>query len=525
MARTASLAYAAFALTGLLMALAFPPFGMADAAWCSLIPFIIASAYLKPAHVWRAGWVAGAVFWLITIFWLTRVTWFGWFLLCLYCGLYFIPSALVSAVWIRRFGTANFAGNMAFMFIISATWAASEYLRANLFTGFPWNPLGTSLYENIAFIQHAGWGGVYVLSALIVFVNAGIALTVLRYVKRQARLGRRPHPELMVAMSAVVVAFVLGHRMVQEFDAGAGRDLRLALIQTSIPQDNKWDEEKALMIYERLRELTSMAVNVTQPELVIWPETALPYDVRLSESCYRTVSELAALGSPILVGSMDAELIEGKKPRYFNSSFLFDTNGIILEYYEKRHLVLLGEYIPLHEHIRFITAMTPIMESFSPGNTSTVFRTPGQALPFSSLICFEDTLPYLARESVRNGARLLVNQTNDAWFDPLWASQQHMVLSIFRAVENRVPMVRAANTGVSCSIDALGRVHEKLRDRDGRHDGKGFQLVQTTVPPEEMSMTFYTRYGDVFAWACLGPGFMAWAWAWRLNRRARMTLS
>lgn len=522
MARMASWPYAAAALTGFLMALAFPPFEASDAAWCALIPFMIACAFVKPVQVWRIGWVGGLAFWLITIFWLTRVTYVGWLLLCFYCALYFIPLALLTSVWFRHIGTSRVGFNFLYMFLASATWTGSEFVRSTIFTGFPWNPLGSSLHSNLALIQHAAWGGVYTLSALLVFVNAGIALTLLRYIQKHTRFGQKPHFELMLAVSALVVMFVTGNRMLQSVDT-EGRDLRVALIQTAIPQDNKWDEEKALMIYSRLRELTGMAVDVTRPELVIWPETALPSDVRLSEPCFRTVSELASLGAPILVGSMDAELIEGRKPRYFNSSFLFDTNAVIIEYYEKRHLVLLGEYVPFHEHVRFLTAMTPIMESFSPGHTSTVFRMPGRELPFSSLICFEDTLPYLARDSVRNGARLLVNQTNDAWFDPLWASKQHMMLSIFRAVENRVPMVRAANTGVSCSIDALGRVREKLSSAAGRHDEKGFLLAQVALPPDDMPLTFYTRHGDVFAWACLIPGIACWSWAWRANRRARVT--
>lgn len=124
-------------------------------------------------------------------------------------------------------------------------------------------------------------------------------------------------------------------------------------------------------------------------------------------------------------------------------------------------------------------------------------------------------MAYLARDAVRNGARLLINQTNDAWFDPLWGSRQHMALSVFRAVENRVPLVRAANTGISCAIDARGRISERLTDAEGRHDGPGFQLVQVRVPAEAWSRTFYARYGDVFAWLMLAAGLPAWAWAWR----------
>jgi apolipoprotein N-acyltransferase len=517
-----ALPYILAALSGFLLTLAFAPFEFADAGWGAMVPLLVACGYAKPRQVWRMGWLAGVVFWLVTAFWLTRVTWFGWFLLALYCALFFIPVALFAAAWLRRRGSGSFGGNFVFMLLVSAIWVGAEYVRSIWHTGFPWNPLGASQYANLAFIQHATWGGVYGISAMMMFTNAAIAVTILRYLQGHARLGRKPHPELMAAMAVVVIAFVTGNRMVREEASGGHDELRVALIQPSIPQDEKWDEEKVEMIYRRLRELTTMAVQVTQPDLVVWPETALPYDVRHSEACYRLVQELAGLGAPILAGSMDSIYLADRKPVYYNSSFLFDTNGVIVEGYDKRHLVLFGEYVPAHEHIRFITAMTPIAESFSSGSTSTVFRALGDAYPFASLICFEDTMAYLARDAVRNGARLLINQTNDAWFDPLWGSWQHMALSVFRAVENRVPLVRAANTGVSCAIDDRGRINERLVDAEGRHDGPGFQLALVRVPSAAGPATFYARYGDVFAWLMLVAGLPAWVWAWRFNRVSRL---
>lgn len=507
-------------LSGLMLALAFPPFEIADAAWCALVPLIIASASIQPAKTWRLGLVAGLAFWLVTIFWLTRVTYAGWMMLSAYCAAYTIPFVLFSAVWFRRFGTAGLWANGGYMILSTAVWVAMEYARANFLTGFPWNPIGASQFANLTFIQHASWGGVYIITALIVWTNVAIALTIMRYLHGHARLGRKPHLELMLGMAAVLVAFIFGNRMIEEQDM-AGQELRLAVVQPSIPQDEKWDEAKVNLIYGRLRELTTAAISFTRPEMVIWPETALPFEVRNSESDYLLVQELAKLGTPILVGSMDSESLMDQKPRYYNSTFLFDAGGTVVDYYEKRHLVMFGEYVPFHEYVDIVNALTPVMESFSPGSTSTVFRLPGRDIPFSSLICFEDTLAYLGRDSVKNGARMLVNQTNDAWFDPLWGSRQHLVLSVFRAVENRVPLVRSANTGFSCAINQLGQIDQVLTGGNNRHDGKGFQAVTVQVPPETMPLTFYTRHGDVFAWSCLPLGMIALVFAWRDNRKAR----
>jgi len=505
-------------LSGLLITATFAPFEMANAAWCALVPLLISCAYVKPSSAWKLGWFTGMVFWLTVMWWLIRVTAVGWILLCAYISLYFIPIAMMSAWWFRKYGIGNFLRNWAYILLVTVLWIASEFTRINLFTGFPWNPLGASQYANIPLIQHASWGGVYAVSGLLVLANASIAVTLLRYLQKQTRLGRKPHPELMLGMAVIVIAFVTGGKILREVNVD-GEEVRMALIQPSIAQYDKWTPEKVDSIYAQLRELTSGAVIWTKPDLVVWPETALPDELMYSERSYDLVDGLSRLGSPLLVGTMDAEYIADQRPIFYNSSYLINTNGMAIQKYDKRHLVLFGEYVPLHEHVRFITAMTPLAESFSPGQTSTVFQLPGKEVNFSSLICFEDALAYLGRASVKNGARLLINQTNDGWFDPSAASRQHMALAVFRAVENRVPMVRSANTGYTCAIDARGQIREMLTGENHRHDSSGFQLVTVHVPDQDMKYTFYTRHGDLLAWLCLLPGLGVWLMAWRDIRK------
>jgi apolipoprotein N-acyltransferase len=516
--RADAIVFLGAALSGVLMALAFAPFDMADAAWCCLVPLLISCSYAKPCHAIKIGITTGTIFWLITLFWLTKVTFVGLLILSLYCALYVAPFTLVAVWWIRTHGAGRFLHNAAFMIVITAVWVASEFARVTFFTGFPWNPLGVSQYQNVMLIQHASWGGVYAISGILVWVNAAIALTILRYLKKLARFGRSTHPEMLMGMTVILIAFVTGNKMYNQPEL-PGRETRIALIQPAIPQYDKWSEEKEEMIYQRLQDLTSQSILWTTPDLVVWPETALPYDVKQSEYCYDLVYSLARMGSPILVGSMDSEIRYDQKPLYYNSSFLFDTNGIIIEEYQKRHLVLFGEYVPFHQYVDIVNAMTPVMESFTPGSTSTVFQVPERKMPFSALICFEDSLPYLARHSVRNGARMLINQTNDAWFDPSSASRQHMAMSVFRAVENRVPMVRSANTGYTCEINARGQIQRVLMSENGQHDGPGFHLAVVNIPPDEMPLTFYTRHGDVFAWVCFAIGLTAMVPAVRSIRK------
>ncbi|MBN1269241.1 MAG: apolipoprotein N-acyltransferase [Kiritimatiellae bacterium] len=482
--------------TGLLLAASFPPLEIKEAGWFALVPFLLAAAKVDPRRSARLGFLAGAVFWLFSIHWLTHVTIVGWITLALYCALYVMPFTVIAAWWIRRWGTGGIARNIALMGVLALSWVGLEYLRSTLFTGFPWNPLGVSQYRNLTIIQAAEWGGVYAVSAVMVWVNAAIALTILRHLELRGRIRLRPHPELIAGLLVWVGVHAYGWSTFRA-PVPAGVPFRAALIQPNIPQVEKWTAEFVTAIYTRLQSLTEAAVRVGPPDLVIWPETAVPDDIRDSAPSYTLVYELARLGVPILVGSMDAAWTDEEGPVYYNSSFLFDTAGSIVQGYDKQHLVIFGEYVPFRRALPFMKAMTPIQESFSAGSTATIFRVEGNAAPFSVLICFEDTVARLARKAVRNGARLLVNQTNDAWFDPSSGSRQHMTHCVFRCVENRVPAFRATNTGVTCAIDRFGRVYDELLDDKGRTLIAGFRITEADVPPADLRLTFYTRHGDV----------------------------
>jgi len=484
-------------VTGLLLAAAFAPLEWDDAAWICLVPLLLAARAVSPRRAIVLGFVGGSVFWLFSVAWLTHVTVIGWIALSLLCGLFLAPFAWFVSSAIRAMGTHVWFRNAGLMLSASAVWVGLEYTRSHLFTGFPWNQLGVSQYRHLVMIQHASWGGVYAVSALIVFLNVAIALTILRYADVRGRWGRRPHPELMLGLLVVALGFGLGWRLFQN-TAPANGTLRVALIQPNIGQPDKWNPEKTDLVYRRLWELTDAAQRAGKVDLVVWPETAVPDDVRYSERSLGLVKALAANGTPILVGTMDVEWM-GNQPVYYNSSFLFDTEGTIVGGYDKCHLVVFGEYIPFAEALPFVKAMTPIEASFSAGSTSTVFRVGSPPAAFSVLICFEDTVAGLARRSVRNGARLLINQTNDAWFEQSSAARQHRAHCVFRCVENRVAAIRATNSGVTCRMTRRGRITDELVDADGRPFIKGFMTTEVDVAPDDLALTFYTRRGDVFA--------------------------
>lgn len=489
--------------SGLLLASLFAPWEWTWAAGVALAPMFAAARKISERWALKYGYVTGLLFWLVSIRWLTHVTVAGWLFLAAYGALYFLPVAWLAHRW--RGGALGFATALA------VVWCGVEFFHGWLGGGFPWNPLGAGLSLWLPGIQLAEWGGVWLVSSLVVFANALVAWAL---AERRDWRG--------VGVGALLVALACGWGVwrVQRIQPGE-RSLRVALVQTAIPQDEKWVAAKVQMIYERLDELTRLAQEDPRVELVIWPETALPDDVRNSEASYALVAGLCTHGTPILTGSLDAALLDSGEPRYYNSAFLFDETGRLASEYDKRHLVIAGEFIPFERWIpRRWRDAWEWAESISPGEGSSIFKVGPSAIPLAPLICFEDILPYLARADVRAGARMLINLTNDAWFDEVAAPRQHMRNAVLRAVENRVPLVRVANTGISCVIAPSGKVTDELSDGGGRTWTSGVLWADVSAPADDAPLTFYARFGDMYGIACATATvfwlFSAW---WRRRQK------
>ncbi len=496
-------------ISGWLLACAFPlPPGLeglegAGAAWMALIPLLVVIRASRPKAAFAWGWASGFLFWLLTLSWLLalRHTWggfampvLGWIALSAYCALYTGLFAFV-------FAAVPDTWRLLPVLAAPILWAGTEWLRATLFSGFPWNPLGVSQYANIAAIQIAGLGGVYAVSALIVMLNAALAMTILRVygeIRNRCARRRRVHTELMVGLVAVAICWSWGVRTVRQTPPYAGASLRIAAIQPAIPQLQKWNASHEHDIYKALGTQTELAL-MSRPDLIVWPETATPGMLRIDPLSQRLIESIAAQGDVyLLAGSMDYRQLPGQDPEYLNASFLISTNGQVEAVYNKRHLVLFGEYLPFENQLPFMKRWSPLGFSCvggGPDQPLMELATPETAVRepvrLSILICFEDVFPYLARRDVRRGARLLVNQTNDAWFDGSAASRQHMANAVLRAVENRVPMVRAANTGITCFIDRFGRITKLLPGQ-----GHGYFVDTLGTSAADMPLTPYTRNGD-----------------------------
>jgi apolipoprotein N-acyltransferase len=510
-------------LSGVLLALPFCNGRLWVFSWIGFAPLFFALQNISRVKAFFISYITGIIFWSITIYWLIHVTLLGQVLLILYLALYF-----------GIFGLAINHKLSAISYIfIPCIWVLLEYLRSHLLTGFGWALLGYSQYLNLPVIQIADLFGAYGVSFLVMMMNVAI-YSITGY--RLQVTGRRS--AILLSVVCLLLALCYGYYTMYLRPARyEPQPIKISVIQGNIPQELKWAEGSKPLILEKYIKLTGQASDENS-DLIIWPEASNPGLFGESEDEWVSQAIFAACkdnGIPLLFGSAVIE-----KEKYFNSALLIDADGALIRRYDKLHLVPFGEYVPLKKIFPFLETIVPVGD-FTPGKEYTLFKLPvasdqlpaashlsqvtptlrsgqaghpdasvgagrsprrfgrGRQVTFASLICFEDTIPELSRNFVTKGARFLVNITNDAWFGRTSSPYQHLAASVFRAVENRVPLARSANTGVSCFIDASGRITAKV-SRNGNDifvDG-----IKTGVITLDKRKSIYSFIGDIFVLGC-----------------------
>jgi len=349
--------------------------------------------------------------------------------------------------------------------------------------------LGHSQYKVLPLIQISDLTGVAGVSFLVVMVNVALKQIFTQGLKKSK-------PILGITLVIVVMVLIYGFVKMELFRRTLNpRQIKVAIIQGNVEQAMKWQEDQWPEIMQRYIALTEEAATV-HPELIIWPETSFPGILWRDTDTLKDVRHLIGrLKTPILFGSVVVG--EGE---YYNSAIFLNQHGDFEKQYNKVHLVPFGEYIPLRSIFPFLGDIIPIAD-FTPGKEYTVFSLE-KGLRFSTLICFEDTIADLTRHFVREGAQLLINMTNDAWFYDTKAPFMHLQAAVFRTVENRRSLIRAANTGVSCVIDPLGRIKSYVKNENDKMTFIAGYTVGTVVLNSEK--TFYTKLGDFFTYLCFG---------------------
>ena len=478
-------------LSGVLLALSFPHADFSLLAWFAFVPLLLAIARKSPARAFRLGLVSGLTAYCGIFYWLNivmtvygKLPWPASLSLFLLFIFYLAMYMGIIAGLVRRGEIAGISPLISFPLL----WVGFEYLRTFALTGCPWELLGYSQYRILPLIQIADITGVYGLSFLIALTN----VVLLRIIKGAVMPGHSVYPTKSGALLLLFLLLTLGYGFMRLNGADPGSPLKVVLAQGNIPQDVKWNpafQETTVAVYEKLTRQGCAGGC----DLVVWPESALPFYFQAGgKYCDRVRTLATEFRTSMVLGSPAVEQ-GGGRTRYLNSAYLLAPTGETVGRSDKMRLVPFGEYVPLARFLPFVSKMVEGIGDFSPGTVITPLDT-GKG-KIGVLICAEVIFPDLPRAYVLAGSRLLVNITNDAWFGHSSAPYQHLSMTVFRAVENRVPLVRAANTGITAIIDSKGHI------RGMTQIFKEAYLTGEIRPAE--GKTFYTRYGDVFAKLCL----------------------
>ena len=509
------------AVSAVLLILSFPGFNIWIFAWVAFVPLFFALDGQNPLAAFLRAYLTGFLFFLGTMYWLIHVTLPGTLTVVAYLALYFgLFGLIISLITPTRCNyTASVYGRL---FFVPSVWTALEWLRSHALTGFGWNLLGYSQSLNLPAIQIADMTGPYGPGFAVMMFSVAVYMFV-RDFKREK------NAYIPVAAATITILAVFGYGLLRMNNVFTGEKLRVALVQGNIPQDQKWDRRCVDMIMSRYEDLTRKAA-AKKPDIIIWPETSIPGFVENEEDLSGRVEALVKeTGLPVLAGSPRyKDAADGTS--YYNSAFLFMNDGSVGGLYDKVHLVPFGEYVPLKGLFFFVHKFAPRpIGDFRSGKEFTVFRFPMKRasrndnyswkmvkrVAFSSLICFEDIFPGLARRFTAKGIDFLVNITNDGWFGRSAAAYQHAQASIFRAVENRINVLRAANTGLSCFIDQKGRIAGRVSDGGRDLFVPGFVTGEIVL---SRTKTLYMAYGDIFAYACIAFAALYLAAIYRSRR-------
>jgi len=510
-------------------------------AWIALLPLLFACHGLSVKNSARLGLLCGLAYYLSLIYWIIiALGQYGglplWVTVPALVGLSLYMAAYLAAFTAIIGWTA---GSLPVVWTAPLAWVGLDFIRCRLFTGFPWLDLGYSQFDWPLLNQVADLCGHYGITFLIVMVNALIADLFLA--KRcfappqgtstliDSALGKTlwashsghgepQFPQLRDTQSlpqerrALGIRFVLPVLLIvsvltynvwryqQIKNALAlAPTLSIGLMQGNIDQSEKWLPELQEKTVDTYLELSAEATSRQPTDLLIWPETALPFFPAENRLFQRVTDKFTHLDGPSLLSGaphFEADPNSGKA-NYFNSAFLISptsvAQGVALQRYDKEHLVPFGEYVPLQRFLPKALPLVQTMGNFSPGQDSAPLVS--EKAKLGVLICFESIFPEEARVRVSRGANILVNLTNDAWYGRSSAPFQQVPMVVLRAIENRRSLARAANTGISCLIDPLGTVLSASPIFEKMQISGRLPLIEEAP--------FYTRYGFLFPQLCL----------------------
>lgn len=492
-------------VSGLLTAFAFPArFGslmlpdLGFLAWFSLVPLFVAIYHASLRRTFTLTFITAFIYHGIALYWLYKaLTEYGKLsplvtvlVLALMMTILAVYVSLAPA-WTRWF-RKRWGGSS--IYLLPTAWVTVMIIR-NYFPagGFPWANISHTQAGYPIIIQNADLFGVYGLAFFMIMVNQLLAELVIGWGE-----AKKLHLGIKALAAVVIFSVVLAYGWYRmetiQTRSPSDRTIRVALVQGNIPQEEKWNDKmlaENFEVYSRYMNWISSG-DIT---LTIWPESAYPYVVPLKAN--KLNAEKFGLNpekknsSWLLFGALLVDKV-GNEEKMYNSSILVDNAGDIKGFYHKGHLVPFGEYVPFRKLLFFAKKLVAPVGDFVAGKGA--FPLTMKDFKIGPLICYEDVFPEISREMVVNGANILINMTNDAWYGWTSAAYQHLSTSVFRAVENRRYVLRATNTGVTAVIDPRGKVELESRLFTRGVMATGVSLFN--------GVTVYDRIGDLFAYLC-----------------------
>ncbi len=478
-------------LSGFLTALAFPKFNLFFLAWVCLVPLLFALVRKKPARAFLLGFVSGFVYYAILLYWIPSVpAHYGNLSPILSLLIYFLLVTLMALFWAGFcFLWAKIRRSFPRWTLLLAPfiWVVQEYAAGYLFTGFPWGLLGYSQVKNLPYLQVASVTGVYGLSFLLVLLQSLFVLSITTKKRLPFFLG----------LAAVLFVHLGGFLILRAPDRTA-ETFKAAVIQGNVSSDIYWDrisDKEIEGLFERHLDLTRQAYD-EGARLIVWPEFSVPLCFSCFQPIYqefktRLIEFVQESQCTLLLGTNETSQAHGET-RYYNTALCLSPDLSITRY-SKMHLVPFGEYTPYKSIFSFIEKVTHAIGDVTPGRDYLLHRFEGKK--FGSPICYEIIFPGLVRKFAKRGAHFLVTITNDGWYGQSSAPHQHFQIAVFRAVENRRFLLRAATTGVSGIIDPYGRIL-------ARSELMTQTFLTGQVTPVDKP-TFYTRWGDLLPYLSL----------------------
>lgn len=463
--------YGAPIISAILLFLAFPASNLHYLAWIALVPLWVHVRHKTPSQTALHLFITGLVFQFLTLQWLTtNIYWaggwalWGYVLMCVTLSLFW---AVLGLLWKWSPDRNPRLGIIAPFVLL---WGTMEFLQSFVLTGFGWSALAHSQSYNLYAFQWGALGGFTLISMSIVLVNALLGEAVTNPQKRLQMLG--------AALAVAALIHGGGFLMLRPatYDEYA---LRVGIFQSNTPLQSKWDPELKVDLLKQAARQSRILEKYEEVDLFVWPEALVLMDIE-SDAARRTIASL--------LKNTQADLYTGAQRtdgfRFYNSSYFIQPGSNFSNFYDKMHLAPYGEYVPFSEYLPFLGRIIPSMSDQTPGTTRKTFDSHGRTL--GPLICFEVLFSPMSQNLLEDGADFLTVITNLGWFGSSNAIPQELAIAKLRAIETRLPLVQASNTGISGIIDPWGRLTglERFIDKGGNM----FNIREDLTPEQTMNM-------------------------------------